>query len=75
MSLAEGKPIFKQGYIQLQKDMLTLEVDSFEEAAERMAELIITLVKSAKVSPGISVTTTGTATNQTGQTTTKGTIE
>ena len=45
MSLAAGKPIFKQGYIQLQKDMLTLEVDSFEEAAERMAELIITLVK------------------------------
>lgn len=75
MSLADGKLIFKAGYIELQKDMLALEVDSFEESAERMAELIVTLIKSAKVNPGISVSTTGTATAQTGQTTTKGNIE
>lgn len=75
MSLADGKLIFKAGYIQLQKDMLALEVDSFEESAERMAELIVTLIKSAKVSQGIGVNTTGTATAQTGQTTTKGNIE
>ena len=74
MSLAAGKPIFKQGYIQLQKDMLTLEVDSFEEAAEHIAELIITLVKSANVQSGITVSTTGTATSQTGITTSQGNL-
>lgn len=75
MSLADGKSIFKAGYIQLQKDMLALEVDSFEENAERMAELIVTLIKSGKVKQGISVSTTGTAMAQTGTTTTQGIIE
>lgn len=75
MSLIEGKQIFKQGYIQLQQDMLALEVDSFEENAERMAELIVNLLKSADVKTGITVSTTGTAAAQTGTTTSKGKLE
>ena len=49
-----------------------------EEYAERLASLIDTFVKSGEVTvaPGISVTTAGTATAQTGATTSigKGTI-
>lgn len=75
MSLVDGKQVFKAGYIQLQQDMLALEVDSFEENAERMAELMVTLIKSADVKTGITVSTTGTATSQTGATTSKGKLE
>lgn len=75
MSLADGKADFVTGMIQLQQAMLTKEEDSFQEYAEEFADLVIALVKTAKVKTGISVSTTGTATAQTGQTTTKGNIE
>ncbi|WP_187477851.1 hypothetical protein [Amniculibacterium sp. G2-70] len=75
MSLADGKPIFVNGLVALQKEMLTKEGDSFQHFAEQMAQLIEDFIKSAKVQPGQTVTTAGTATNQTGQTTTKGNIE
>jgi hypothetical protein len=75
MSLAEGKEDFVNGMIELQQEMLSKEEDSFEVYAVKMADLIIALVKTAKVKSGISVSTTGTATAQTGTTTTLGTIE
>ncbi len=75
MSLADGKPTFIEGLVALQQEMMTKEIDSFQEYAEQFAQLIEDFIKSAKVSKGISVTTTGTATAQTGQTTTKGNLE
>jgi len=75
MSLAEGKPIFINGFVQLQQEMITKEEDSFQEYAEKFADLIEDLIKSAKVKEGQNVSTTGSATAQTGKTTSKGELE
>ena len=57
MSLADGKPTFIEGLVALQQEMMTKEIDSFQEYAEQFAQLIEDFIKSAKVSTGISVTT------------------
>ena len=75
MSLIEGKQEFVDGMVLLQQKMMEKEVDSFEEYASDFYELIAKLIKKAEVKPGITVTTSGTAASQTGQTTTKGVIE
>lgn len=76
--MALNKQALKQGIIDLHQDILTKTNDSIEEYAERLASLIDTFVKGGEVTvaPGISVTTAGTATAQTGATTSigKGTI-
>ena len=73
--MALNKQALKQGIIQLQQDMLTKTEPSIEEYAERLASLIVTLVKSGEVTvkAGISVSTAGTAAAQTGSTTSTGT--
>lgn len=75
MSLAQGKQIFIDGLIDLQNQMITKEVESFQFFAEKQADLIEAFIKSADVKTGIAVSTTGNATAQTGQTTTKGKLE
>lgn len=73
-----NKQALKQGIITLQQDMLTKTEANPEEYAERLASLIYDFVRSGKVTvaPGIQVGTAGTATAQTGATTSagKGTI-
>lgn len=75
MSLVDGKQIFIDGLVALQQQMITKETESFQSFAEKWADLIVELMKSADVKTGISVSTTGSATAQTGQTTTKGKLE
>ena len=72
--MALNKQALKQGIIALLQDMLTKTDNSIEEYAERLASLIDDFVKSGEVTvaPGISVTTAGTATSQTGKTTSEG---
>lgn len=72
--MALNKQALKQGIITLQQDMLTKTEANPEEYAERLASLIDAFVRSGEVTvaPGISVTTTGTATAQTGKTTSEG---
>lgn len=74
MSLTEGKTVFIEGMVALQEEMMTREVDSFRWYAEQVADLTENFIKSAKVTvdADIQVSTTGTATAQTGLTTTKG---
>lgn len=76
--MALNKEQLKQGIIRLQQDMLTKTDTSMEEYAERLASLIYDFVRSGEVTvePGIQVGTAGTATAQTGATTSvgKGTI-
>lgn len=73
-----NKQALKQGIITLQQDMLTKTEANPEEYAERLASLIYDFVRSGEVTvaPGIQVGTAGTATAQTGATTSagKGTI-
>ena len=72
--MALNKEQLKQGIIRLQQDMLTKTDASMEEYAERLASLIDAFVKSGEVTvaPGIQVSTAGTATTQTGATTSEG---
>ena len=72
--MALNKQALKAGIIALQQDMLTKTDAGMEEYAERLASLIDAFVKSGEVTvaPGISVTTAGTATSQTGKTTSEG---
>ena len=72
--MALNKEQLKQGIIRLQQDMLTKTDASMEEYAERLASLIDAFVKSGEitVAPGIQVSTAGTATTQTGATTSEG---
>lgn len=72
--MALNKQALRQGIIDLQQDMLTKTEASPEEYAERLASLIYDFVKSGEVTvqPGISVSTAGTATAQTGKTTSEG---
>ena len=71
MSLANGKTAFISGLVNLQQLMLTKEIDSFEEYAIEFAALVENFIKSADVKTGITVSTTGSATAQTGSTTSK----
>lgn len=72
--MALNKQALKQGIIALQQYMLSKTDASMEEYAERLASLIEDFVKSGEVTvqPGISVSTAGTATAQTGATTGEG---
>ena len=72
--MALNKQALKQGIIALQQYMLSKTDASMEEYAERLASLIEDFVKSGEVTvqPGISVSTAGTATAQTGATTSAG---
>lgn len=72
--MALNKEQLKQGLVALQRDMLTKTDASMEEYAERLASLIHDFVRSGEVTvqPGISVSTAGTATAQTGKTTSEG---
>ena len=72
--MALNKQALKAGIIALQQDMLTKTESSMEEYAERLASLIDAFVKSGEVTvaPGIQVSTAGTATTQTGATTSEG---
>nr|DAS88853.1 MAG TPA: hypothetical protein [Caudoviricetes sp.] len=72
--MALNKQALKAGIIRLQQDMLTKTDASMEEYAERLASLIDAFVKSGEVTvaPGIQVSTAGTATTQTGATTSEG---
>ncbi|ATA83548.1 hypothetical protein [Capnocytophaga sputigena] len=73
--MALNKQALKQGIIDLHQDMLTKTNDSIEEYAERLASLIDAFVRSGEVTvaAGISVSTVGTATAQTGATNSTGT--
>ena len=73
--MALNKQALKAGIIRLQQDMLTKTESSMEEYAERLASLIDAFVKSGEVTvgAGIPVSTAGTATAQTGATTSVGT--
>lgn len=72
--MALNKEQLKQGIIALQQDMQRKTDASMEEYAERLASLIEAFVKSGEVTvqPGISVSTAGTATAQSGATTSEG---
>ena len=73
--MALNKEQLKQGIIRLQQDMITKTNASMEEYAERLASLIDAFVKSGEVTVGVGipVSTAGTATAQTGATTSVGT--
>lgn len=73
--MALNKQALKAGIIALQQDMLTKTESSMEEYAERLASLIDAFVKSGEVTvgAGIPVSTAGTASAQTGATTSVGT--
>ena len=72
--MALNKQALTQGIIDLQQDMLTKTEANPEEYAERLASLIYDFVRSGEVTvaPGIQVGTAGTATAQTGATTSEG---
>lgn len=74
MGLDTAKPILEIGILELQQEMMTKDVDAMPYFAEKLAQLIYNFVKSGEVeiNTGIQVATTGTATAQQGQTTTKG---
>ena len=69
-----NKEELKQGIIRLLQDMLTKTDNSIEEYAEQLTSLIYDFVKGGEVTvqPGISVSTAGTASAQTGKTTSEG---
>lgn len=65
---------FKEGLINLQKEMIAKEDEAYEYWAEEMVKLVKAYIKSGKVTvkSGIKVATTGTATAQSGTTTSTG---
>lgn len=73
--MALNKNALRNGIKQLMDDMRTREQDSNQEFATRLANLIDGYVKSGTVTvaAGIPVTTAGTATAQSGATTSTGT--
>ena len=73
--MALNKQALQQGIIRLQQDMQRKTDASMEEYAERLASLIEAFVKIGEVTvtAGISVSTAGTATAQTGATNSTGT--
>lgn len=73
--MALNKQALQQGIIRFQQDMQRKTDASMEEYAERLASLIDAFVRSGEVTvaAGISVSTVGTATAQTGATNSTGT--
>lgn len=73
--MALNKQALQQGIIRLQQDMQCKTDASMEEYAERFTSLIYDFVRSGEVTvaAGISVSTAGTATAQTGATNSTGT--
>jgi len=72
--MALNKAKLKDDILSIITDMENKTVDSKDEYATRLSNAIDAFVKTGKVAPGISVATTGSATTQTGKTTTEGTI-
>jgi hypothetical protein len=72
--MALNKQALQQGIIALQQDMQRKTEPSIEEYAERLTSLINDFVKSGEVTvaAGIPVSTAGTATAQSGATTSEG---
>lgn len=72
--MALNKQALKQGIIALQQDMQRKTDASMEEYAKRLASLIDAFVRSGEVTvaANISVSTAGTASAQTGATTSEG---
>ena len=72
--MALNKQALQQALIALQQDMQRKTDSSIEEYAERLASLINDFVRSGEVTvaAGISVSTAGTATAQSGATTSVG---
>ena len=72
--MALNKQALQQGIIRLQQDMQRKTDASMEEYAERLASLIDAFVRSGEVTvaAGISVSTAGTATAQSGATISEG---
>lgn len=68
--MALDKIALKNGIKQLHTDMLTRDVDSNDEYATRLADLIDAFVKTGKVATGITVQVG----SNTGATTSQGTI-
>lgn len=70
-----NEPQLAQGILQLLTDMRTKEQNSDSEFSNRLAKLICNCIKTGTVTvqPGILVSTTGSATAQTGTTTANGT--
>lgn len=72
--MALDKSGLAQAILSLLTDMRKETEINDSKFANRLADAIDTFVKTGKVQPGIAVTTTGSATAQTGQTTGIGTI-
>lgn len=72
--MALNKPKLKQDILSILTDMESREVDSKDEFATRLSNAIDDFVKSGTVAAGIKVSTTGSATAQTGATTEVGII-
>lgn len=72
--MALDKTALKTGLMQLHQDMMTRDVDSAEEYAERLSTLLESFVKSGAVKAGIPVSTTGSSSAQSGATTGLGQI-
>lgn len=72
--MALNQTALAQGIKGLMVDMRTRENNSDEEFANRLAKLICDCIKTGQVTvnPGILVSTTGSATAQTGSTTSNG---
>lgn len=73
--MALNKGAFVAKYKQLLTDMESRSEDAKSELAERMADILVELIKSGTVTvnSGIAVSTSGSATAQTGSTTATGT--
>lgn len=73
--MALDKRKLKSDIIAIQTEMIGKQEKDFEAYAERLATAIDAFVKSGKVvvEAGIAVSTTGSASAQTGKTTAKGT--
>jgi hypothetical protein len=72
--MALNKLALVNDLIALQQKMIKKDTDDFSSYANGFADAIEKFVKSGQVNAGIPVSTTGTATAQTGTTTGTGTI-
>ncbi|WP_346236159.1 hypothetical protein ABDK00_016870 [Niabella insulamsoli] len=72
--MALNKAALKAAILGLMTDMRSREENSDDEYAERLSDAIDAFVRTGEVPAGIAVSTTGSATSQTGTTTSTGTI-
>jgi hypothetical protein len=69
-----NKPMLIAGLVQLQTEMEGKSADAKQYYAEQLADLLESFVKSGEVAAGIPVSTTVSASAQSGATTAPGTI-